>query len=110
MAAGEACVPVPMQVVQHENPLDDNSPVVRAYEPIMDGSCGFAWIRFPGNSSWAKWCAKKNLSGDAYPTGKQIWVSQFNQSIARKEAYAYAFANVLTSHGIERVYAGSRDD
>ena len=35
-AAAET-VPTPMQIVQRANPLDDTSPIVRAYEPVMDG-------------------------------------------------------------------------
>ena len=44
-AAAEVKVPVPMVVVQRSNPLNDASPVVKVYEPIIDGVCGFAWVK-----------------------------------------------------------------
>ncbi len=89
MAAGEACVPVPMTVVGGG----------QTYH-VPSGVCGFAWIHFPGNCSFAKWAKKQNLSSDDYPTGKMIWVGYFNQSMEQKEAYAYAFAAVLAKHDV----------
>ena len=56
VAAATDTVPVPMQVVQRANPLDDKSPIVKAYEPVYDGVCGFAWVKVkPANSPFAKW-------------------------------------------------------
>lgn len=71
--------------------------------------CGFAWIRFPGNTAWGRWAKKNAGASKAYPTGLSIWVSQFNQSVDRKYAYARAYANVLNSHGI-KAHADSRLD
>lgn len=90
MAAGEAKVPQPMVVVGGG----------QTYH-VPSGVCGFAWIHFPGNCSFAKWAKKMNLSSDDYPTGKCIWVSYFNQSMEQKESYAYAFAAVLCKHGVD---------
>jgi hypothetical protein len=99
MKAGTEVIPTPMVVV-------DGS---RTYEPVMDGACGFAWVRFKGTTPWARWAKAQKLAGAAYPTGLSIWVHQFDQSITRKEAYATAYAQVLRNHGIE-AYAGSRLD
>lgn len=109
MAAGESCIPVPMVVVQRANPLNDASPIVKAYEPVMDGACGFAWVSFKGNTPWAKWAKAKGVARAHYPSGYSVWVGEFNQSVTRKEAYASAFAEVLRAAGIT-AYAGSRLD
>jgi len=109
MAAGQSCIPMPMVVEQRANPFDDSSPVVKRYEPVMDGVCGFAWVSMKGNTAFAKWAKENKLTSPEYPTGVCFWVGAFNQSMTRKEAYAYAFASVLNKHGIT-AYAGSRMD
>jgi len=115
-AAGRAAVEslrvVPMVVVQHENPLDDNSPAVKEYF-VEDGACGFAWVKIrPANHPFVKWMHKAGKARDkgaAYNGGYDYWISDYNQSIQKKEAYAYAFADVLQKHGI-KAYADSRLD
>lgn len=103
-------VPTPMTVVERSNPLDDTSPVIKQYAPVMDGICGFAYITFPGNSSWARWAKNQGIAKKSYNGGYQIWVSGYNQSMTRKYAYAQAFAKVLTKYGVTRVYAQQRAD
>jgi hypothetical protein len=84
--------------------------VVEGYAPIADGVCGFAWITVkPGNCGFAKYLVKKGAARRAYGGGVSVWVSAFNQSMAKKEAYARAFAEVLANAGI-RAYAESRMD
>lgn len=110
MNAGRGTTPNPMIVQQHKNMLDDNSPVVQEWF-VGEGACGFAWIVVrPGNSSFAKW-AKKTKGAKAHYGGGMLvkWVGEFNQSVARKEAYAAAFANVLQKYGI-KAYSDSRMD
>jgi hypothetical protein len=110
MAAVEKCVPVPMVVVNRANPLDDNSSVVNRWV-VPDGPCGFAWVNIkPGNCAFAKYLKDKGLARkDSYYGGVSLWVSYFNQSMAKKEAYAYAFAKVVSEAGI-KCYANSRMD
>ncbi len=109
MAAVAKTVPVPMTVTAHANPLDDKSPAVQSWY-VEDGACGFAWVTiFPGTSKEARFAKKYWNASAAYGGGTQIWVSAFNQSVAKKEAYAEAFAEVLRSAGI-KAYAGSRLD
>lgn len=109
-AAAEAVVPVPMHVVQRANAFDDNSPVVRAYAPVLDGVCGFAWVNVrPGNSSFARWLKANKRASKGYYGGLELWVSQYGQSMTRKESYARAFANVLRDAGVD-AYAESRMD
>lgn len=109
-AAGEGEVPAPMVVVEHANPLDDNSPVVRVYEPHTEGVCGFAWVNVrPGNSSFARWLVDSGHARKGYHGGVDLWVREFGQSYQRKMAYARAFAQVLQEAGI-RAYASGRLD
>lgn len=110
MAAGTAVVPEPMYVVERVNPLDDTSAVKRAYPPVMDGVCGFAWVTIkPGTSRAAKYAKKALGARKGYYGGMEIWVAGFGQSLTRKEAYAEAFAKVLRDAGVT-AYAGSRMD
>jgi hypothetical protein len=78
-------------------------------EVIADGVCGFAWISFKGTGPWAAWAKKNAGASKGYPKGLMIWISDYNQSMARKEAFADAAAEVLRANGIE-AYAQSRMD
>ena len=111
MLAAAARVPVPMVVVQRADPMNDKSPVVKRYEPVMDGVCGFAWVIVkPGNCSFAKFLKAKGMaSKDSYYGGVNYWISGYNQSMEKKEAYAGAFARVLSDAGI-KAYSMSRMD
>jgi hypothetical protein len=124
-AAGRASKPVPMVVEGHAHPLDDSSPVVDSWF-VADGVCGFAWITLFAKGTEAKrfvnWLtgtqkpARPDLAPPItarkkYSGGHEIWVSGFDQSMQRKEAYAQAFANVIRGkiEGLS-AYAGSRMD
>jgi len=97
--AGKNARPIPMYVIDQGIPIDR----------IDDGACGFAWIAFPGNTSFGKWAKKQGLARSHYPSGLCIWVSEFGQSVDRKDAFAGAYAKVLKDNGID-AYAGSRLD
>ncbi len=112
-AAGMAAVAktvVPAMVVsQHASPLDDASPVTHQWV-VPDGVCGFAWVTLrPGTSKAARFAKKFLGARTAYGGGMQLWVSDFNQSMTKKEAFAEAFAKVLRDGGVE-AFAGSRMD
>lgn len=108
-AAADACKPTPMVVEQHANPLDDRSEVKQSWY-VADGVCGFAWVTFhPGGSSFARWACKVKDCRSAYHGGVQHWVSDYGQSMQRKEAYARAFARAIAAHGVT-AYPGSRMD
>lgn len=108
MEAANAVQVTPMIVVEHESPVDDNSPIKQAWK-VESGVCGFAWVVIKGNTKFGRWASKKGLAGKGYPTGLNIWVRDFGQSYTRKNAYAQAFANVLQDNGIT-AYAQSRLD
>lgn len=77
---------------------------------VPDGVCGFAWVTiYPGNCAAANYAKKYLGARHAYKGGTSIWVSEFDQSMGRKETYAAAFANVLYSAGI-KAYSNSRMD
>lgn len=110
--AAEACVPIPMIPVQRANPFDDSSPIVKVYEPVLGGVCGFAWIVLrPANSKFANYCKNSYAlqTHKNYGGGLAIWIGDYGQSMTMKEAYASAFAKVLRDAGIN-AYAQSRMD
>jgi len=102
LAGMEAAATCDQQMVRAENVFTGE--VSEAF-PI----CGFAWIKFKGNTAWARWTKKAGLASKDYGGGYSIWVSMFGQSYDKKRAYAQAFSKVLEEHGIWS-YAGSRLD
>ncbi len=110
---------IPMIVQKHANPIDDNSPVTQEWL-VEGGVCGFASIHFKANTSENKKflanLKKAGLAGeneewqkDTYRGGYYKWISEFGQSMQRKEAYAYAFKNVLEKYSIT-AYVHSKMD
>lgn len=105
MAAGQGAAPTPMVVV---GGVPGETP--KAWY-VSEGACGFAWVNVrPGTSAFAKWLVANKVARKAYEGGVQIWVSEFNQSMARKEAYAEAMAAVFRNELGVKAYAGSRMD
>ncbi len=103
--AGEDAIPTPMVVEQRANPLDDSSPVVKRYAPVMDGMCGFAWVNIkPGTSAYARWLKKEGIARkDSYYGGVTIWIGEHGQSYERKSAHAAELARVLRTHGVNAI-------
>lgn len=113
--AGENLKPIPMHPIEHENPLDDSSKIKIAYQPVNDGVCGFAWINIkPGNSKFANYLKKNGIARkDSYYGGVTIWISEFGQSLARKEIMAKEIVNVIKNSeitGIKSIYSASKMD
>ena len=107
MKAGNNALPTPMVVGDADimgNPVPGGS---RYY--VSEGMCGFAWVSFKGNTSFGRAMKAAGLARPQYGGGLSVWVSEFGQSIERKEAYARAYAAVLREHGVE-AYSGSRLD
>ncbi len=108
LVAAQNAQVVPM-IVQSVNPLT-GVPIAGAKTHfVADGVCGFAWISFKGNTPFGRWAKKVNVARNGYPSGLQISVSYYNQSLQLKEAYADAFAQVLRDAGVE-AYSQSRMD
>ena len=107
-AAVEALNVVPMVVTEADifgKPL----PNAKRYY-VSDGVCGFAWVKIrPANSAFANWLKKNKLGSTAYGGGLQIWISDYNQSMQKKEAFAGGMADTFRAAGIS-AYADSRMD
>lgn len=101
MAAGMAAAPVPM-IVSGGVP---GQPQQSWF--VSEGVCGFAWVKVAGNTSFGRWAKAHGFS--KWSRGLAFWVGEFGQSMARKEAFARAFAQVLNAAGIE-AFAESRMD
>lgn len=117
LKAGQDAVPNPMIVGSPRNPMgslmggdDGGLDPNKDMWYVSEGVCGFAWVTVrPGNSSFARRLASLGIGHKAYYGGWEIWVGEFGQSMARKEAYAQAFAEVLREAGVQ-AFAGSRMD
>jgi hypothetical protein len=101
LEAGRNAMPTPMLVMAGD----------KVIEHVSEGACGFAWVRVrPATSSFARWLVKNKLAHKAYRGGVDIWISDHNQSVTRKEAHARAMATILNRElGID-CYANSRLD
>lgn len=111
MAAGKGATPTPMIVGTPTNFFSNDIDMSKPVYHVPDGPCGFAWVIIkPGTSAFAKWMNDAGHSRkDHYYGGVCVWVSGFSQSMARKEAYADAFADVLKKHGIKAVSMSRMD-
>lgn len=110
IAAGQACKPIAMVVGTPTSFLGSELDRTKPVEIVEGGVCGFAWITIkPARGKFVSWCKENKLGSTSSMGGFTIWVSEFGQSMARKEEYARAFAKVLNQHGIN-AYADSRID
>src|SRR5665213_555950 len=73
--------------------------------------CGFAWVNVHGIRKQEDKAPLQafGFKRNEYEKAQQLWVSGYEQSAARKEAYAQAFAAELRTLGF-KAYAGSRLD
>jgi hypothetical protein len=108
---------VPMVVGQETSLFSGTIDETKPTYFVADGVCGFAWINvYPANKGNTRLGKEERRVLEAagfrknyYEKSYQLWISDFNQSMQRKEAYADAFAKVLRDNGI-RAYSGSRMD
>jgi hypothetical protein len=67
---------------------------------VEGGPCGFARVEVrPRTSAWAKWLLGAGWRSSDYFKCVTLNISDFGQSMQRKEAYAAAFAAYLTACG-----------
>ena len=78
---------------------------------VADGACGFAWLEIrPARGSLVTFLKKSGIGRvDSYNGCYRVSIHSFNQSIAKKEAYAQGVAGALRGNGYE-VFANSRMD
>ena len=77
---------------------------------VEGGVCGFAGVVIkPARGKFVSYLKSIGMGNKHYYGGWYVSVREFGESLARKEAYAEAFADVLTEVGM-RVYVDSRMD
>lgn len=108
-AAGTAATPTPMVVGTAKSLFDDSFDESKPTYFVSEGVCGFASVRFPGNTAFGRWAKSTGLATPAYGGGLRVSVRFGGQSLARKEAFAYAYAAVLREAGVD-AYVESRMD
>ena len=111
MKAGHGCTPTPMVVGQPTTPLGNDIDYEKDTYYVADGVCGFAWVNIkPARGKFVKFLKDNNIGRkDCYYGGYTVWVSEFGQSMHRKENYARAFTSVLRENGLT-AYNMSRMD
>jgi hypothetical protein len=109
VAAGTKAVPVAMIVAEADG-LSSRPKKGGQVWLAEEGACGFAWVVIkPARGAFVEWLKERKIGHKHYHGGYEYPVHDFNQSIARKEAYAHAFASVLRDAGLN-AYPGSRLD
>jgi phosphoserine phosphatase len=69
---------------------------------IEGGPCGFAGIRItPARGKMVTYLKKQGIGSKSIVGGYYIFVREYAQSLALKEAYATAFARVLNANGVK---------
>lgn len=79
---------------------------------VQEGVCGFAKVVIkPANSFFVNQLKKSGLRhvNNSYYGGAEFGISEYGQSMVRKECFAAAFAGVLQKYGIN-AYSESRMD
>lgn len=77
---------------------------------VSDGVCGFAGVVIkPARGKFVSYLKSLGMGYKHYYGGWYVSVREFGQSMTRKEAYADAFAKVLTEEGMS-CYVDSRMD
>lgn len=105
---------IPMIVGEAKSMFSNEIDYSKPTEYVADGVCGFAWTyvypEHKGNTKLGKQ-ERKVLEALGFeqdccnPKKYTLWISDFDQSMQKKEAYARAFADILSSFGIR---AGSQ--
>ena len=94
--AAQAAVLPQYVAVQHANPLDDSSEIVKVWDQPFE-LCGLASVQVKGaNKGYGKWLVSSGTGEtDTWNGGACFWVSSFGQSHGRKVAYASAYADTV---------------
>ena len=110
LRAGHESTPAPMVVGSPSTPLGSDIDHSKPTYFVEGGVCGFASVVIkPARGKLVSYLKSKGLGYSHYYGGWNFPVRDFGQSLSRKEAYADAFAGVLTEAGL-RAYVDSRMD
>lgn len=104
-------------IYQETYPFSGEMDKTKPSYTLDDFPCGFSWILvYPANKGNTrlgkeerKLLESVGFRKNDYEKTYRLWVSDFNQSMQKKEAYARAYAKVLSAAGF-RAYSGSRMD
>jgi hypothetical protein len=111
VAAATATRPATMVIGTPTTPFGNEIDYAKQIFVETEGACGFAWVKIrPASSAFGRWLKRtKRVRGAAWNGGYDIWIHDYNQSLARKEAHADAMAKVLTEAGITAYGQGRMD-
>lgn len=116
-AAVEKVVARSVLLYQETHPFSGKMDTNKPTYILDDFPCGFAWVDiYPQNKGNTKLGKEERkilesagFRKNEYEKSYQLWISAYNQSMQKKEAYARAFAEVLRENGL-KAYSGSRLD
>jgi hypothetical protein len=110
--AADALTPIPMIVGEAKDIFSSEIDETKPTYFVADGVCGFAWVDIleRKNSPFCKYLLAHQIASErSEGKGVYIWVSDYNQSMQKKEAHARAFAQVIKDAGFS-CYSNSRMD
>ena len=110
MDAGRASTPTPMIVGSPSTPFGSDIDYSKKTYFVEGGACGFAGVVIkPARGKFVSYLKSIGIGYKHYYGGYYVPVRVFGQSLARKEAYAEAYAKILSEEGM-RCYVDSRMD
>ena len=110
MDAGRDSTPTPMIVGSPSTPFGSDIDYSKKTYFVEGGACGFAGVVIkPARGKFVSYLKSLGMGHKHYYGGYYVPVIEFGQSLARKEAYAEAYAKILSEEGM-RCYVDSRMD
>ena len=110
MDAGRDASVTPMIVGSPSTPFGSDIDYSKKTYFVESGVCGFAGVVIkPARGTFVSYLKSLGTGHSHYYGGFYVPVREFGQSMTRKEAYADAFAKVLSEEGM-RCYVDSRMD
>ena len=110
MDAGRDASVTPMVVGSPSTPFGSDIDYSKKTYFVEGGACGFAGVVIkPARGKFVSYLKSIGIGNKHYYGGYYVSVREFGQSLARKEAYAEAYAKILSEEGM-RCYVDSRMD
>ena len=110
MEAGRDSTPTPMIVGSPSTPFGSDIDYSKKTYFVEGGACGFAGVVIkPARGKFVSYLKSIGIGYKHYYGGYYVPVREFGQSLARKEAYAEAYAKILSEEGMS-CYVDSRMD
>ena len=110
MDAGRDASVTPMIVGSPSTPFGSDIDYSKKTYFVEGGACGFAGVVIkPARGKFVSYLKSIGIGNKHYYGGYYVSVREFGQSLARKEAYAEAYARVLSEEGMS-CYVDSRMD